>query len=65
MFLRIPDSTMKELQDLSNNIVKLGEAMQARTAATPADFEIQELAHMVTQLARITQLQTQALRSIV
>jgi len=64
MFLRVPDSQMKRLQVLSNDMVKRGEAIKARTAATPAEFEIQELAHMVTQLARITELQTQALRSI-
>lgn len=66
MFLRIPDSEMKRLQILSHNIVLRAEALQKRTLQKRIqhqnDEDIQQLAQMVTQLGRITELQTQALR---
>ncbi len=67
----IPDKNLKELEALSEGLTVQAKSLTKMLARNrnhgpgPMSKDIQELAQMVTQLARITQLQTQALRSIV
>lgn len=61
VFNGISDSDLSRVQDLSKRIVERGEMLRAQNTS---DEDFQELAHLVTQLGRITTLQTQALRSI-
>lgn len=67
----VPDKYLKELEVLSEGLTKQAKSLAEMLARNehhgpgPMSKDIQELALMVTQLGRITQLQTQALRSIV
>ncbi len=61
----VPDKALKQLEDLSEGLTKRAKELSELLGKHRNDPDIQELAEMVTQLGRITQLQTQALRSIV
>ena len=67
----IPDKNLKELEALSEGLTKSAKSLSELLARNqhhgpgPMSNDIRTLAEMVTQLGRITQLQTQALRSIV
>lgn len=61
-FNGITDTELYRLEQLSVIITERGEAIQQDH--TTYSLEHRELAQMITQLGRITTLQTQALRSI-
>ena len=66
----IPNKYLKELEALSEGLTVQAKSLTEMLARNrhhgpgPMSKDIQELAEMVTQLGRITTLQTQALRSI-
>ena len=61
----VPQDALKQLEDLSEGLTKQAKELSELLGKHRKDPDIQELALMVVQLGRITQLQTQALRSIV
>jgi len=61
----VPTKALKQLEDLSEGLTKDAKSLSESLARRSKDKDIQELTEMVVQLGRITQLQTQALRSIV
>lgn len=61
VFNGISDTELYRLEQLSVRIVERGKAIQEDHTNS---LENRELAQMITQLGRITTLQTQALRSI-
>ncbi len=68
--IHVPQKTLKELEALSEGLTAQAKDLSELLARNehhgpgPMSNDIQVLAEIVTQLGRITQLQTQALRSI-
>ena len=60
-FKGITDTDLYDLEQLSVNLTERAKNLERQNTSNE---DIQELAAMVTQLGRITTLQTQALRSI-
>ncbi len=61
IFNGLTDTDLYQLEQLSVNLTEQAKNLERQNTGNE---DIQELAAMVTQLGRITTLQTQALRSI-